>query len=96
MSSVRRVVTIKGSVAWQARWRERGSQCAKNFGSKSEAKAYAARMENLVEHRGIGGDRITVSAYLDQFIEDIVIDGTHSPGTIAQYQKMVKLADRPH
>jgi integrase len=94
MSSIRRIVSIKGSVAWQARWRERGIGCAKNFASMREAKAHAARMENLVEQRGIGGDKITVGAYLGQFIEDIVIDGAHSPGTIAQYRKMAKLADR--
>ena len=59
MATVRKVPT-KTDFIWQARWRERGRGRAKNFASKRAASAYANRMAELIERRGVGdSERLT-------------------------------------
>jgi integrase len=95
MATVRKVETAKGSVFWQARWRERGRARAKNFAAKREATAYAARMGELIERRGVGdAERLSTGGYLARFIAELELDGSYSPASISSYRKMVRVLDR--
>jgi integrase len=94
MATFRKVKTKRGEV-WQARWRERGRGRAKNFASKRAAQAYANRMEELIERRGVGdAERLTTAAYLDRFVAEIEVSDEYSPATVTSYRKMTTVAAR--
>jgi integrase len=89
MASVREIKTKLGKV-WQARWRERGRDCAKNFPTMRAAKAHAARKMDQVEGRGIGDpDRLTTAAYFERFMAEIE-SGDYSPATVDMYRRVVQ------
>jgi integrase len=91
MASISRVTTRKGTVRWQARWREPGvggkpRLVKRNFASQKEAKSHAARMAEERELRGIGDPhRHSVGQYLKRWLAYLRERGDHAPTTLAGY-----------
>jgi integrase len=100
MASIRKKTNPNGQVIWQSRWREPGPngkdrQRTKNFPNARDAKAYAAKVEQEVERRGVGDpDRQTTAKFLHGWIALLEQRGEHSPSTIDGYRRNVGLAER--
>jgi integrase len=99
MASVHRRVR-GGKITYQATWKEAGvggakRQCGKSFARATDAKAYAARMEQEVERRHIGDpERHTVEKFLARWLATLRDRGGYSPSTLSGYKKAVALAVR--
>ena len=93
MASVHRRVTRTGGVIYRAIWTEPGPngtrrKRSKNFDRASDAKAFAARMEQEVERRGVGDpEKHTLEGYLKRWIATLADRGEHSPTTLAALSK---------
>ena len=85
MASVHRRVTPTGSVIYRAIWTEPGPggtrrKRSKNFERAGEAKAFASRMEQEVEKRGVGDpQKHTLEGFLKRWIATLADRGEHSP-----------------
>jgi len=100
MASVHRRVTPAGSVVYRAVWKEPGLggktiQRNKSFGRAGDAKAYAARMEEEVEKRGVGDPhKHSLEAFLKRWLATLADRGEHSPTTLAAYRWQSGIACR--
>jgi len=98
MASTSRVITRKGTIRWQARWREPGvsgkSRTAKrNFATQKAAKAYAARMAEERELRGVGDPhRHSTGEFLRRWLTHLRERGDHAPTTLAGYDRHAAIA----
>ena len=98
MASVSRMATRKGTIRWQARWREQGvggkSRALKrSFVSQKAAKAYAARMAEERELRGVGDPhRHSTGEYLKRWLAHLRERGDHAPTTLAGYHRHAAIA----
>jgi integrase len=99
MASISRITTHKGTVRWQARWREPGlsgkppRSKRRNFTSQKEAKAYAARMAEERELRGVGDPhRHSTGEYLRRWLAYLHERGDHAPTTLAGYERHAGIA----
>jgi integrase len=99
MASISRVTTRKGTVRWQARWREPGlsgkppRSKRRNFTSQKDAKAYAARMAEERELRGVGDPhRHSTGEYLRRWLAHLRERGDHAPTTLAGYHRHAAIA----
>jgi integrase len=96
MASIRyiRPTKRKSRGTWQARWRERGRSCAKNFSTEKAAKAHMAKMA-LLEDRGVGDpERLRTSAFFAAFLAEVEANAAYSPATLIAYTKMLSLGAR--
>ena len=100
MASVHRRVTPTGSVIYRAIWTEPGPggtrrKRSKNFERAGEAKAFASRMEQEVEKRGVGDpQKHTLEGFLKRWIATLADRGEHSPTTLAAYRWQSGIACR--
>jgi integrase len=100
MASVHRRETPAGSVIYRAIWTEPGPggtrrKRSKNFKRSSEAKAFASRMEEEVEKRGVGDpQKHTLGGFLKRWIATLADRGEHSPTTLAAYRWQSAIACR--
>ena len=100
MASVNRRVTPAGSVIYRAIWTEPGPggtrrKRSKNFERAGEAKAFATRMEQEVEKRGVGDpQKHTLEGFLKRWIATLADRGEHSPTTLAAYRWQSGIACR--
>jgi integrase len=100
MASVNRRILPSGVVIYRAIWREPGPNGkrrsrSRNFERAGEAKAFAARMEQEVERRGVGDpQKHTLESYLRRWIATLEYRGEHSPTTIAGYKRNITLVGR--
>ena len=98
MASTSRVITRKGTIRWQARWREPGvgekARTAKrNFATQKAAKAYAARMAEERELRGVGDPhQHSTAEYLRRWLAHLRERGDHAPTTLAGYERHAAIA----
>jgi integrase len=92
------VTTSKGTIRWQARWREPGvggklRTAKRNFATQKAAKAYAARMAEERELRGVGDPhRHSTGEFLRRWLAHLRERGDHAPTTIAGYQRHAEIA----
>lgn len=92
MASTRRIQTRKGTVRWEARWREPGPggkliDRKQNFDSQREAKTHAAKMAEERERRGVGDPgKQTVRSYLNSWLGQLEARQDHAPTTLASYR----------
>jgi len=98
MASISRVTTRKGTIRWQARWREPGAggklrTAKRNFATQKAAKTYAARMAEERELRGVGDPhRHSTGEYLKRWLAHLRERGDHAPTTLAGYQRHAAIA----
>jgi integrase len=98
MASISRVTTRKGTIRWQARWREPGvggkpRLTKRNFASQKAAKAHAARMAEERELRGVGDPhRHSTGEYLRRWLAHLRERGDHAPTTLAGYERHAAIA----
>jgi integrase len=98
MASISRVTTRRGTIRWQARWREPGvggkpRLVKRNFASQKEAKAHAARMAEERELRGVGDPhRHSIASYLQRWLAYLRDRGDHAPTTLAGYARHIAIA----
>jgi integrase len=91
VASVRKSITAAGTTRWQAVWAEPSSRGAtlrrtKNFATQKEARAYALRMEQEVERRGIGDpQKHNLERYLARWLATLADRGEYSPTTLEGY-----------
>jgi integrase len=91
MASISRVTTRKGTIRWQARWREPGvggkpRLVKRNFTTQKEARSHAARMAEERELRGVGDPhQHSVAVYLRRWLAYLRERGDHAPTTLAGY-----------
>jgi hypothetical protein len=89
MASVRKSITRKGTIRWQAVWTEPGPsgsarQRTKNFARQSEARAHANRMVQEIEGRGVGDpQRHNVERYLRRWLGTLADSGWSLPRTFS-------------
>jgi integrase len=92
MASTRKSPTAKGTPRWQAIWREPApeggtKQRTRNFGTRREADAFAQRMEQEVERRGVGDpQKHTLERYLHRWIATLAARNEYSPSTLQSYR----------
>jgi len=100
MASVRKNITRKGTMRWQAVWNEPGPggstrQRTKNFARQSEAREHANRMAQEIEGRGVGDpQRHTVERYLHRWLATLAARGELSPATLSGYRRNLAYAIR--
>jgi integrase len=100
MASVHRRVTPAGSVVYRAVWKQPGPggrriQRSKNFDRAGDAKAFAARMEQEVEKRGVGDpQKHTLEVFTKRWLATLADRGEHSPTTLAAYRWQADIACR--
>lgn len=100
MASTRKKTTEKGSIRWQAVWREPGPggterQRVRNFDTRKEAIAHANRMQQDVERRGVGDrEKHTVERYLQRWLATLTDRNEHSPTTLSSYRRYIEIASR--
>src|SRR5262245_24800937 len=98
MASISRVTTRKGTIRWQARWREPSvggklRTAKRNFATQKAAKAHAARMAEERELRGVGDPhRHSVAEYLRRWLAYLRERGDHAPTTLAGYHRHAAIA----
>jgi len=98
MASTSRVTTRKGTIRWQARWREPSGggklrTAKRNFATQKEARAHAARMAEERELRGVGDPhRHSVAIYLQRWLAHLRERGDHAPTTLAGYERHAAIA----
>jgi integrase len=98
MASISRVTTRKGTIRWQARWREPGvggkpRLAKRNFATQKEAKSHAARMAEERELRGVGDPhRHSTGEYLRRWLAYLRERGDHAPTTLAGYERHAAIA----
>jgi integrase len=98
MASISRVTTRKGTIRWQARWREPGvggkpRLVKRNFATQKEAKAHAARMAEERELRGVGDPhRHSTGEYLKRWLAHLRERGDHALTTLAGYHRHAAIA----
>jgi integrase len=91
MASTSRVTTRKGTVRWQARWREPGvggkpRLVKRNFATQKEARSHAARMAEERELRGVGDPhRHSVGVYLRRWLAYLRERGDRAATTLVGY-----------
>jgi integrase len=100
MSFVRKIITPKGAIRWQARWTIPGPdgtpiEKARNFTSQKDAKDFAAKMLDEGERRGIGDlHRHDLRGFLKTWLAYLRERGDHAPTTLAGYEHWAALAAR--
>jgi integrase len=100
MASVRKSITRRGTLRWQAVWNEPGlggstRQRTKNFARQSEAREHAARMTQEIEGRGVGDpQQHSVERYLRRWLATLADRNEHSPSTLSGYRRYVALANK--
>ena len=100
MASVHRRVMRTGRVIYRAIWKAPSPggarvQRSRNFAKAGDAKAYAARMEQEVEKRGVGDPhKYTLEAYLKRWLAMLEDRGEHSPTTLDTYRRRIDSACR--
>jgi len=93
MASTRKITTRKGTVRWEARWREPGKDGRSvdrkaNFDTQREAKAHALKMAEEREGRGVGDpNRHSVKTYLNGWLAHLEARSDHAPTTLAGYKR---------
>ena len=98
MASISRTTTRKGTIRWQARWREPGvggkpRLVKRNFATQKEAKSHAARMSEERELRGVGDPhRHSTGKYLRRWLAHLRERGDHAPTTLAGYERCAAIA----
>jgi integrase len=98
MASTRKIKTRKGTVRWEARWREPGpagkqTDRKMNFDSLKEAKAHALRMAEERENRGVGDPRKhSLKGYLAGWLAHLEARQDHAPTTLAGYRRHAEMA----
>ena len=98
MASISRVTTRKGTVRWQARWREPGGggklrTAKRNFATQKAAKTHAARMSEERELRGVGDPhRHSTGEFLRRWLAHLRERGDHAPTTLAGYHRHADIA----
>jgi integrase len=100
MASVHRRTLPAGSVIYRVVWKEPALggarvQRSKNFDRAGDAKAFAARMEEEIEKRGVGDpQKHTLEAFLRRWLVTLADRGEHSPTTLAAYRWQSDIACR--
>jgi integrase len=98
MASISRVTTRKGTIRWQARWREPGvggkaRLVKRNFATQREAKSHAARMAEERELRGVGDPhRHSTGEYLKRWLAHLRERGDCAQTTLAGYERHAAIA----
>jgi integrase len=98
MSFVRKILTPKGALRWQARWSIPGANAtpiekARNFKSQKEAKDFAAKMLEEGERRGVGDPhRHDLRQYLKTWLAHLRERDDRAPTTLAGYERNAALA----
>ena len=98
MASISRTTTRKGTIRWQARWREPGvgrklRAAKRNFATQKEAKAHAARMAEERELRGVGDPhQHSTGEFLRRWLAHLRERGDHAPTTLAGYERHAAIA----
>ena len=97
MASVRKKQTAAGTTIFQARWQEPGKsgkpcQKSKNFGKHADAKAYATRMEQEIERRGVGDyENHRTGQFLNRWHATLVASGEYALTTLSLYTSNIGL-----
>jgi integrase len=100
MASVQKRSNRTGGVSYRVMWKEPGPGGTrrprnKSFARASDAKAFAARMEQEVEKRGIGDpQKHTLAGYLRRWIATLADRGEHSLTTIQGYGWLADIVGR--
>jgi integrase len=99
MASVRKQTTAAGSTFYQAIWSVRVDgkrrQNSKSFEKKSDARQFAAQMEDQAERQGISDpNRYTVRRYFEVWIEKHPKRASLSPTTIVGYRRNLAFLSR--
>jgi integrase len=100
VASVRKSLTRKGTLRWQAIWNEPGPggstrQRTKNFASQKEARAHAHRAAREIEGRNVGDwEKHSLESYLKRWLAMLEARGELSPTTMAGYRRHVHLAGK--
>jgi len=98
MASISRTTTRKGTIRWQARWREPGvgrklRAAKRNFATQKAAKTHAARMAEERELRGVGDPhRHSTGEFLRRWLAHLRERGDHAPTTLAGYERHAAIA----
>jgi len=98
MASISRTTTRKGTIRWQARWREPGvgrklRAAKRNFATQKAAKTHAARMAEERELRGVGDPhRHSTGEFLRRWLAHLRERGDHAPTTLAGSERHAAIA----
>src|SRR5262245_50082943 len=98
MASTSRVITRKGTIRWQARWREPGvggksRTMKRKFTTQKEARAHAMRMAEERELRGVGDPhRHSTGEYLRRWLAHLRERGDRAATTLAGYERHAAIA----
>jgi integrase len=90
MSHIRKQVLSSGEVRWQVRASTSAGCCrrysARNFGTESEAKAWARTHGAAIEGKGISGGKGTVGGYFERWLGHLDEAGKHEAKTVYEYR----------
>jgi integrase len=95
MAHIRTARRQDGTPFYRALWYvESGGkrrQMTKSFAKRSEAKAYAAKMETEIEQKGVGDpDKHDLGRYLKRWLATLRASGDHSPTTLVNYEHHIR------